>query len=491
MMTSITSKVVNSIFKFSNKTLFIDHIQGLEVTYESFGQKISKVMGLLDTHKIADGEVVAIIADNSVDYIVWTYGIILYGAIAMPLNPKLSQTEITYLTAHANPRLIVTDGSNYNSIDIKSYEREDYNLLRLENLLRSNKEKSGGLLIYTSGTTGKPKGVLLNGSNIVHNTMTAIESFNYSSDHTTLCILPLFHTFGFISDVSTMIFTGGSSVIMNVFEASAVSEISKVISKYNVNSFSAVPLIFEILIKLKCNLNQPSMKFCIAGAAPLLSSTSERFFEAFQFEIIPAYGLTETTCFCLITPMEKIRYGSAGKPANISIKVISENDQELPFNEIGELIVQGPNVITEGYYKDDRDCYAVSYPGWFRTGDLGYYDEDNYFYITGRKKNMVIKGGEKIYLEDIDKYLSTIPEIRDSASIRIEKTLLDQVACFIVKESDNSNLTEEFLKHIMIEHLGKLKCPDRIIFVEEIPRTATNKVKIAQLQDEIRSIAIL
>lgn len=494
MVLSINKKVLDSILTFRNKTLFVDYTQALEVTYESFGQKVCKVMGVLEAYEIAEGEVVALIANNSVDHIVWTYGVMLYGAVVMPLNPKLSQTEISYLTEHANPRLIVNDGSEHKSlasIYIKEYENEEYSSSNyLNRILNSNGDEHGGLLIYTSGTTGKPKGVFLNLSNIYHNTMTAIESFNYNKEHTTLCLLPLFHTFGFISDVSTMLFAGGSSVIMDVFDASAVSNITKAIKTYDVNSFSAVPLIFELLIKLKCNLKQTSMKFCIAGAAPLSKSTSERFFEAFQFEIIPAYGLTETTCFCLITPMHDIRYGSAGKAANIAIKVISEHDHELPANEIGEIIVQGPSVITEGYFKDDRECYSVNYPGWFKTGDLGYYDDENYFYITGRKKNMVIKGGEKIYLEDVDKFISTVSGVKDNASIRVEDTLIDKIACFIVRENEDT-LDEHDLKKYIVEHLGKLKCPDLIFFVEEIPRTATNKVRIAQLQDEIRSKATL
>jgi acyl-CoA synthetase (AMP-forming)/AMP-acid ligase II len=243
-------------------------------------------------------------------------------------------------------------------------------------------------------------------------------------------------------------------------------------------------LILDVLTRLGCRLGGGAMRFCVSGAAPLSEPVRERFAEAYGFPIIPAYGLTETTCFCTISPHDAVVPGSAGVPAGIEVRVVSETGAELPPGEIGEIAVRGPSVMAGGYYKGPRDCYLDAGPQaegtWFRTGDLGRLDEAGYIFLTGRKKNMVIRGGEKIYLEDIDRCLADCPGVSDSATIRLGGDV-ERIVCFVVPAAEAPASPHQVLDFIA-GRLGRSRQPDRVELRDSIARTATNKVRLGELQ---------
>ncbi|HEX8090924.1 MAG TPA: AMP-binding protein [Blastocatellia bacterium] len=485
-MKRIEECVGESIQKFGDKVLFVDQVTGEEVSFSAFGRMLAQVAALLGREGVREGDVVTLISENSVDLAVLLYGIILHGAIAKPLNPKLTPTEILNLLEHSGSRLILSDrdvpldGFTGRLINTSSYR--DYMPGDTDRVLAKNiNDAAGALLVYTSGTTGQPKGILLNRRNITTNVLTAIEWFSLDSRHSKLCILPLFHTFGFISDLSTMIFCGGKVAILPTFDLSRLKLIEAALLEQKVNSFSAVPLIFNTMNSLNLKINQGSMRFCISGAAPLSDKVATAFYESYGVRIIPAYGLTETTCFCTISPVDKIIKGSIGVPANIKIKVVSDDETVLGPRQVGELIVQGESVIEGGYFRSSVECYSSVHTGWFKTGDLGYFDEEGYFFITGRKKNMAIRGGEKVYLEDIDRCLGDLDGVIDSATVRVEDKMIEKIACFVVLDKDSGLVADDIMRFIK-DRVGKSKCPDAIVFHDSIPRTATNKIKIGELQ---------
>ncbi|WP_442604268.1 class I adenylate-forming enzyme family protein [Paenibacillus sp. KN14-4R] len=485
-MKTILNYVNHSILKYSERPLFIEPKTGETVSYKQFKERLSQVSQLLRLKNVQPGDVVTLIIDNSIDLLTYIFGCMVNGVIANPLNPKLLAHEFTIITEHAAPVLIVKDHAEHHQINanvrvrVKEYLQFEPECEDMQKDVIVN-EKSPALLIYTSGSTGKPKGVVLHHRNIVSNVLTAIERFPYESQHTTLCLLPLFHTFGFISDVCTMLFSGGRAVIMDVFEATRMKEIEQTIRAYEVNSFSAVPLIYDMLVRLHCNLAAPSMKFCVSGAAPLSSQTAHMFQEQYQFPIIPAYGLTETVCFTAISPFNDINYKSVGVPANLEILVIGDDGTALDTHEIGEFVVRGDQVFEGGYFKDPA---SASEDGWFHTGDLGYYDEQGYYFIVGRKKNMIIRGGEKVYLEDIDQCLTSFNGIKDHATIRVNEGDTEKIACVLVLEA-GITIEPKQVKQFLVERVGPKRVPDYILIHDHIPRTPTNKVKIAQLAETV------
>ncbi len=449
-----------------------------------FGSALGGVQRLLREHGVSPGDVVTLIAGNSIDLVVMLYGVMTYGAIAKPLNPQVTPVELQNILLHSGSSLVCMDhrisipGFTGKYLDIDAYRQSRGE----EFLISLDKDDDPALLIYTSGTTSQPKGVLLSHRNIIHNTVTAIRFFTLDHSHAKICILPLFHTFGLISDLSTMALSGGTTVVLDTFDISKLSLVETAIHQYPINSFSAVPLMFDLFVRLDCELSGKHMKYCISGAAPLRESTAAEFFKRYNFPIVPAYGLTETTCFATISPPGRIKGKSAGIPAAVDLMVTRTDGHEAGPHEIGELFLAGESVMPQGYFKGSADCFGGPKNKWFKTGDLGYHDEEGYIYITGRKKNMIIRGGEKVYLEDVDACLTGMNAIADSATIRFEEDGIEKIAAFVVPREGMQLAPDEVMSYTG-QKLGSLRTPDVVIFSARIPRTSTNKVKIRELQE--------
>lgn len=489
-MKTLSYYLAQSLRTHKDKVFLVEPSTGETLTFDEFGSALGGVQRLLREQGVSAGDVVTLIAGNSIDLVVMLYGVMTYGAIAKPLNPQVTPVELQNLLFHSGSSLVCVDhrmsipGFTGKYLDIDSYRQN-----RGQQFLPSlDQQDKPALLIYTSGTASQPKGVLLSHRNIVHNTVTAIEYFSLDHAHAKICILPLFHMFGLISDLSTMAFCGGMTVVLDTFDITKLSFIEEAIHQYSINSFSAVPLMFDMFVRMNCDLAGKSMKFCISGAAPLREGTAAEFFEKYHFPIIPAYGLTETTCFATISPPARIKAKSAGVPAAVRVKVARADGQEAAPHEIGELLLAGESVMRQGYFKGSAGCFADRGNQWFKSGDLGYRDNDGYIYITGRKKNMIIRGGEKIYLEDVDTCLTGMSAIAESATIRFEEEGTEKIAVFAVPREGIHLAPNEVMAYIG-QKLGILRVPDVVIFSARIPRTSTNKVKIRELQELVHRAA--
>jgi long-chain acyl-CoA synthetase len=347
---------------------------------------------------------------------------------------------------------------------------------------------NGGVLIYTSGATGTAKGVLLSVSNIEANVATAAAAFGYKPGWVSGCLLPLYHTFSLISDVLPVLQTGGTVVVLPTFEMPGAKLIVDAFRKYGVRSYSAPPIIFEAFTALDC-LTDTDLQFAIAGAAPLYEAVKEDYETRFGHPIIPCYGLSEATCFVTISPLGAVRANSVGKAADIEICVLDEHSASLPPDQIGEIALRGPSVIRDGYYRDGQRYSSVfTQDGWLLTGDLGRIDRDGYVYVTGRKKNMVIRGGEKVYLEDLDRSLVQYPGVEHSASIVISaRETWDRAISFIAPRQD-AVLTRQALAAHVRKNLGSNYVPDDIVFTDRIPRTPTGKPNHMELKAFYQSL---
>jgi len=483
-MKTLSHCLALSLHRYRDKVFLIEPSTGETLTFAEFGSSLGGVHRLLREHGVSPWDVVTLIAGNSIDLVVMLFGVITYGAIAKPLNPQVTPVELQNLLLHSGSSLVCGNhhinipGFTGKYLDIDSYRQSRDQ----EFLVSLDKEEDPALLIYTSGTTSQPKGVLLSHRNIIHNTNTAIRFFALDQTHSKICILPLFHTFGLISDLATMALSGGTTVVLDTFDITKLSFVEAAIHQYPINSFSAVPLMFDLFLRLNCDLSGKHMKFCVSGAAPLRESTAGEFFQRYNFPIVPAYGLTETTCFATISPPGRIKVKSAGISAAVTVRVTRSDGHEAGPREIGELLVAGESVMPRGYFKGSSDCFGGPNNGWFKTGDLGYSDEEGYIYITGRKKNMIIRGGEKVYLEDVDICLTEMNAIADSATIRFEEDGTEKIAVFAVRREGKQLATDDVTSYIG-QKLGSLRTPDVVIFSARIPRTSTNKVKIRELQE--------
>lgn len=468
----------------------IDARSGHTLSHAELAVRLAQVGRALNAEGVLPGEVVALVSGNSLELAVTLLGIMSYGAIANPLNPTLVEPEVRSLLEHSGARLLLSDAaSRYPGIDASVVRRRPLSLGAQPGAsvpASEPRETDGALLIYTSGTTGKPKGVLLSHRNLVVNARVASSSLDLQPGHRSLVILPLFHTFAFISDLCAVLFSGGCSVIEGVFDVTGLSELAHSAQRFAINSFSAVPLMFDLLVRFEVALRSPHLRFCVSGAAPLRPETMAAFQAHSGAPIVPAYGMTELTCFCTISPPAAIVPGSAGLPAGCEVRIVDEQGVELPTGAIGELIVRGPSVVEGGYFRDERPCYVDAAGTWLATGDLARRDEAGYVFIVGRKKNMMIRGGEKIYLEDLDRALVQLNGVADCASVGLSGGDVDRIFTFVVSDG-RRDLSVTDVMQFLRAAVGDAKLPDKISFVGDIPRTATNKVRLEQLQQWARS----
>lgn len=404
------------------------------------------------------------------------------GMVVCPVDHAMPARAREALLRHAAPDLVITDGTA-----VPLPEPFARTALRAETLLSDGAPRgalpesdAGGLLIYTSGATGAPKGVLLDEHQLGANVSFACDHFGYQAKGrwTSACLLPLHHTFAIVSDLLPVLCAGGQVVILPGFATDDVATTADALNRYAVRSFSAVPLILEAMLALSAPLPS-SMLFAISGAAPLAERTRARYRERYGHPIVPCYGLTETVCFATASPVDGGRAGSAGRAAGIALRIVGEDLLPLPVGQHGEVAVRGSSVITSYFRSGPEGAAACIEDGWFLTGDLGRLDDDGYLYVTGRRKNMLIRGGEKLYLEDLDLCLEEHPAIAEACSVQIPGMFgFERAVTFLVRGGGSSGdvaRDEESIRAHIRDRLGALGMPDELRWIDRIPRSATGK----------------
>jgi long-chain acyl-CoA synthetase len=218
-----------------------------------------------------------------------------------------------------------------------------------------------------------------------------------------------------------------------------------------------------------------SLRFALCGSAPVPVEVMKRFEQLFRCPVIEGYGLSESTCRSTFNPIDGPRVGSVGLPIGNEMRVVDERDRELGPNEIGEIVLRGPNIM-KGYYRNEAATGEAFRSGWFHTGDLGYRDADGFFYVVDRKTDMIIRGGENIYPREIDEVLYRHPKVKDAATVGIPDELYgEEVKSFVVMR-DGQQATEAEILDFCRARLADFKCPKSVEFLDEIPKGPTGKL---------------
>ena len=348
------------------------------------------------------------------------------------------------------------------------------------------KPEQGALLMYTSGTTGTPKGVLLNHTNLMHAGKSVGAWHSLSQRDIVLSSLPIYHINGQCISTITPFYTGGGIVAPHHFSVSAWWNLAV---RYQATWINMVPTIIAYLINAaKSSGIRPStedlksIRFGRSASAPLPPEQHKEFEALFGITVIEAMGMTESSSMVFCNPHdERKRYGSPGLPCGVEAKVIDSSGNEISNQLIGEICLRGANVM-HTYYKNDVETQkAFDADGWLKTGDLGMRDDDGFYFITGRLKELIIKGGENIAPREIDEGLLKHPAVLDAAAVGIPDDNYGQeiMACIILKEG--ASCSEEELRGFCHQNLGKFRTPKIMKFVEELPRGASGKVQRLKL----------
>jgi acyl-CoA synthetase (AMP-forming)/AMP-acid ligase II len=385
-----------------------------------------------------------------------------------PINPELKDSEITSILNHAESQLVISD------VELKNIDHQSVDFIEQltpNEILDTEYDIIGNLLIYTSGTTGTPKGVLLTSEQIKNNVEIAIKHIPYATNHVSASLLPVYHTFTIISDILPAWVLNGQCVIMPDFEVVNLPIYKSNLKQYMVNSFSAVPIVFKMLNKLKILQDIESLKFAVSGAAPFAIQDYKEYVDNNEHILIPCYGMTEAVCFIAISSFNKNVQGSSGKPV-IPLRIMDKDNLQCDINCIGEIQISGRSVIKSGYFKSKFSNHRHYQNGsWFKTGDLGYLDEHGNLYVVGRIKNMLIKGGEKVYLEDVESLLTNFD---CAASMNSEK----ETYTLYTTATEKQHIK---MYQIIKENLSHHHIPESIQTIKQIPKTKTGKIKRAEL----------
>ena len=345
------------------------------------------------------------------------------------------------------------------------------------------------LLMYTSGTTGTPKGVLLSHANVLYAAKTVSEWHRLTPADTVLSSLPIYHINGQVIATISPFFSGGAIVAPHHF---SVSNWWQVAIKYRCTWINMVPTIIAYLINAaKANGVDPNLpaqlkqiRFGRSASAPLPPEHHHEFENLFGIPVIEGMGMTESASMVFCNPQDgERRYGSPGLPCGVEAKVVDPNGIELANNQIGEVCLRGANVMQAYYHGEAETAKAFASDGWLKTGDLGLRDDGGFYFITGRLKELIIKGGENIAPREIDEALLKHPAVLDAAAVGIPDANYGQeiLACIVLRP--DINCTEAEIRHFCLENLGKLRTPKIILFIDELPRGASGKIQRLKLLD--------
>jgi long-chain acyl-CoA synthetase len=459
----------------------------------------------LKTLGVGRGDVVVVSLQNSPTVLVAFQAVFRLGATILPIMFNLGPDETQFILSDCDAEVLITSQDlpeklrtaaqtpGIRHIVVLGGEEPEERIVPYEKLVehQSNhfdmeemNDDDIALLIYTAGTTGRPKGVMLSHGNLYHHVTATYNLFEHTRPAGTLICLPLAHMFG----VTGMLIDhlsehrGSRMVLMRWFDP---EEIFRLIEKYKVIGMGGVPTMFWILLEHPSveKYDISSMERCVVGAAPLPDELYRRFESKLGIEMIEAYGLSESCSAVACTHDGWVRKtGSAGTAIGKAvIKIFDEQDKELPPGEPGEIVIQGPTIM-KGYYKRPEETAETLRGGWLHTGEVGYLDVDGYLFITDRKKDMIIKGGENIYPSEVENYLLRHPTVAEAAVVGVpDKTYGEEVLAFVVTKPGAGVTADEIISHC---HRGysKFKSPSRIEFVEKLPKSLVGKVLKAELK---------
>lgn len=347
-------------------------------------------------------------------------------------------------------------------------------------------EDSDALLMYTSGTTGKPKGVLLTNRAVISGGEFVSRTHALGESDRVMAVLPLYHINAQIVTATAPLVHGGSLVLPQRFSASTFWETA--ISQH-CTWINVVPTIIAYLLNgadpRTKGLDMSRLRFCRSASAPLAPSHHRAFEKKFGIGIIETMGLTETAAPCFSNPLDRTqrKIGSPGRAFGNEAKIVDSDGNTQPSNRAGEILVRGDNVM-KSYYKNPEETARTLTPdGWLHTGDLGYLDEDGFVFVTGRLKELIIKGGENIAPREIDEALIKHPALLEVAAVGIPDENYGQeiMACVVLKPGETVSLEE--LHRYSENALGGYKTPKRFVFVDELPKGPSGKVQRLKLLD--------
>ena len=483
----------NMINQQNDDLIFLTSEKNEKLSYGEFKIFNEKISRQLAATNIINSDRAAIVLPNGPLMASSFLSISSYMSAA-PLNPSYKQEEFEFYLDDLKPKFLLVEPNSKslaviaaNNLNIPVFEMKisdnqplgTFELFDKETDYKNPNDYDEALVLHTSGTTSRPKIVPLSNLNIFTSAVNISKSLKLTADDHCLNIMPLFHIHGLIAVLSASAKVGASVCASNGFNALKFLDLAET---QNITWYSGVPTMHQaILLRAQKNSDKAkklNLRFIRSSSASLPPAIFEQLNDIFQTPVIEAYGMTEATHQMTSNPLPPAiqKPGLVGMPAGPEICIMNDKNEKLPQGEIGEICIKGDNV-TNGYENNPEANKQSFVNDWFRTGDEGFFDEDGYLKISGRLKEIINKGGEKISPLEVDNILMDFPPIDQALCFGYKDKMLGEDIAVAIKLKENKSCTEDDIKSYANEKLAKFKIPKKIFIVEDIPKGATGKLQ--------------
>ena len=472
--------------------------EGREWTNVEQQRQANRLANALRRQGIEVGDRVMVLLPNCPEVTQAYAGILKTGAVIVPVIFLLNPEEVRHILADSGAKLAITSPELASKLDGWDGPRVvvggdapgaipwDELIAREPDTFTTVDRADDDLavILYTSGTTGKPKGVALSHGNLESNARAAASLYELDREQWNLAVLPLSHSYG-LTVMNSGNILGTRAVLLRWFNPELVLE---TIQQYRVQSMAGVPTMYVYLLQYPeaDRFDTSSVRSWGCGAAPLPVEIVEPFEKKFGGKLLEGYGLTEASPVVSAHRYSGVRkLGSVGPPIpGVDVRVLDDEDRDVPRGEIGELCVRGPNVML-GYYGLPDETARTLRNGWLHTGDMGRLDEDGFVYIVERKKDLIIRGGFNVYPREVEEVLYAHPKIAEAAVVGVRDALMGEEVVAWVTPRSGSEITAEDVIAFCQERLAKFKCPRDVRFLPALPKSPIGKI----LRKELRAMA--
>lgn len=455
-------------------------------TYQQLANEIAKWCHFFDNQNLQAGNRVAVFARNNIHLFAILFACGLRGLIYVPLNWRMSTEELNHILADATPSYLIYDEEMHCPITLEKMQSTRFHSETTSSPnIHPMDLNDPWLMIYTGGTTGKAKGVVLSFNSINWNAINTIISWGLSKNDCTLNYMPMFHTGGINALCIPLLMAGGTVIIGDKFEA---ENALTAINHYRTTISLFVPTMYQAMIATSYFKENtfPTVKVFLSGGAPCPHPIYDAFFnKGLYFK--EGYGLTEAgpNNFYIAREDAYLKKGAVGKSMQFNeVKIVNRAGSTCLPNEVGELLVKG-NHMFMFYWNNPHETTQTIQNGWLKTGDLAKMDSDGYYYIVGRKKELIISGGENVYPQEVEQCILRHPLVTEVAVIGAPDDYWGEVViAFIVCNHQKKGILEE-VESLCMTHLGRYKMPKKIIFIDELPKTIVGKIDKQALHAKI------
>jgi len=484
---------------------FYDLTTGVRYTYAQLNERANRTANFLrEKYNVQKGERVSILAHNSIAYVDLLFGVGKIGAILAPLNWRLTAHELKYILNDCQPKVLIVGPEFVAVFNEMCDEIGVEYIITLEGADVSGAESYEGLLeqasslepkrpfieaddayciLYTSGTTGRPKGAVLPYRQILWNAINTVISWGLSEKDVSPILTPMFHSGGLFVFLVPLFYAGGRVIMARSFDPEASLQL---IVDEKCTVILGVPTLFQVWMNSaqfeKTDFSH--VHFFISGGAPCPPSLIAAWSKRKGVAMRQGYGLTEVgvNCFSMTDEDALRKVGSVGKPIfHSEMRLVDEQGHDVAVGQTGELIIKGPHVCV-GYWNNTEATQQSLKDGWFHTGDMARMDDEGYFYIVGRFKDMLISGGENVYAAEVEAIFREHEAVVDAALIGLPDEKWGEVGLMIVACKPNQTVDADELLKFCSGRLAKYKIPKRIEFVESLPYSPYGKVIKAELK---------